>query len=518
MTRRRDIKKSDFVLVDSSESNDTFDLVRNGQNLKIKQSSLISDFGVSGPLVVRGESTATPVLTVIASVNYIRNILGGSGINVALSAQDGVEISHNFTADSTGVPVLINTGSDSPTVRSIQAGSGISVSGAGGIIQVSSTGVPASSKTIIVYDISDFPTPVGDLITLADETEYRLENDISSAYRFLLGTNTVLSGADDYLIELEYTGIGTMITVVDDTVKIKDIYLSCASATMFDVSSSTGAHVFRMFNCRGLCDNVGTFDNLQSMQWHDVNFEAVYTQGVELSGTFYVVLFDTLSLQMPSGTGNGINLGTAVITYFTIDKAVIAVSTSGYSMSGLANSGNIASDGLGVVFNSRNFGTAAPTDNIFPTDDRWEFSLNVEVPNSYDTVLATHGGATIAIATAATPVIVGATWTEQVASRFTTTAGGRWTYTGKGASVEITASVTADIVTASDSVTFFFYLNGVQITASAVSRTFSAGSPGNISMVWEEYLDTSDYLELWVQNDDTNVDVIIVNATMRIRS
>ena len=130
---------------------------------------------------------------------------------------------------------------------------------------------------------------------------------------------------------------------------------------------------------------------------------------------------DLVGLNMPSGTGNGITLGTAVFTYFLITQTLTDVSTSGYSISGLANSGNIDPDGLGVITVSRNFGTATVSDNIFPTDDRWTFQLNAHVPNSYDTVLATHGGATIPIATALTPVLIGATWTNQKLSRFTGT-------------------------------------------------------------------------------------------------
>lgn len=518
MTRRRDVRKSDFPVVESSQSKDVFDFVRNGQNLSIKQSDLVSALGVTGSLETRGEIAATPVLTIIGSVNYIRNILGGSGINVTLSAQDGVEVSHNLTANSTGVPVMVNTGSDSPTIRSIQAGDGISVAGAGGIIQISSTEVSESSKTVIVFDIDDFPAVSGSVITLEDNTEYKVQADISTAYTFVMGSNTVLSGADRALITLEYTGSSTMITATDVNCKIKDITLSCSSGTMFDVSSTTGLHDFIMQDANGICDSVGTFDNMASMYFLTVNFSTVYTQGLEFSGTIFVLVFNVFSISMPSGTGSGVTLGTAVITYFIADKALININTTGYSISGAASSANIDADGLGVIINSRNFGTAAVSDNILPTDDRWDFKHNANIVDSYDTVLATHGGATITIATLATPVQVTGTWTTQKSSRFTGTTAGTWTYTGIGASVELTASITADIATATDSISFFYYINGVQVADSQVTTSISAGTPKNISLLWEVDLETSDYIQIYVQNDDTNVDVDIVTATMRIRS
>lgn len=227
---------------------------------------------------------------------------------------------------------------------------------------------------------------------------------------------------------------------------------------------------------------------------------------------------DTISLTIPSGTGNGFTLGTATFDSVTLDKFLFNISTSGYLISGLANSGNINAGGLGVINNTKSFGTATFSDNITSYDDRWEAQLNSDIINSFDLCLATHAGATIAIAAAATPVIIGATWTQQDGHRFTTTAGGRFTYTGKGTHVSVTASISADIAVASDNVSFFLYKNGVQIANSRAQRYFTAGSIGNLVLVWDIELSTSDYLELWVQNDDTNVDVNIARIVMRIRS
>lgn len=523
MTKQRDTRKSNFVEVESSEATDRFDLVRNGQNLKISQANLVNDFGVSGPLQTRGEATAVPVLEVIANVNYIRNILGGSGISASLSAQDGVRLDHNFTVDTDGVPIMINATSDSPTIRSIQAGAGINVAGAGGVIQIASTEIPASTKTVVVYSIDDFLDNAydvtGDVITLLPDIEYRLQDDVSSAYRFVFGNNTVISGADENLVELEFTGIGIMLTAADVNIKIKDIRITCSTATLFDASSTTGFHQMRMRHCNIVCDNVGTFTDLSLMFLFNVSFNMVYTQGFIFVGSFDVVLLDTIGATMSSGAGNLFDLGTAVFEYFTVDKGLFNINTTGYVITGTADSGNINSTGLGAFLNSRNFGTTfPPSDTIFHYDDRWESFLNTRIPNSYDVALSTHAGATIAIAAALTPVIVGATWASHNAYRFTPTVGGRWTYTGKGTSVEIVASISGTVTSGTDFISFFIYVNGVQETNSRVIREFVSTSVGNLSMVWEVQLDTDDYIELWVQNDDTDVDFEVSAITMRIRS
>lgn len=519
MVRRRDIKKSDFTAVTESESSDYFDFVRNGQNLKISQADMATFLGATGTLEAVGEVTAIPVLRILAGVNYIRSILGGAGINVAVSAQDGIEISHNFTIDNTGVPIMIDSLSDNPTIRSLQAGAGINVSASGDVIQIAATAVPESTKTIFVYSISDFPEPVADLITLEADTEYKLQNDISSPYRYLFSSNSVISGSDNILVELEYTDTGTMFTAVDANVKIKDVAITAASGTMFDISSTTAQHQFRVFNARIDCDIAGTLDNLALVYFFDSSFTNIYTQGLSFTNSFSIALFDTMGATIAAGAGNLFTLGTATFDYFSITKGLFNINSTGYIISGLANSGNISSDGLGYITNSRNFGTTFPhTDNIFPTDDRWEYTHNASAPDSYDVLLATNSGTTISITGIGTPALVGAAWTTQKAYRFTGTAAGLWTYNGNQTNVEITAKIKAATTVATDTISFFLYKNGVQIAASRAYNSTTLNVPYDFTIIWDEYLENGDYIQLYAQNDDANVDILISSATIRIRS
>ena len=406
MSRRRDIRKSDFTVVSSNESTDKFDFVRNGENLSIYQSDMAAGLGVTGTLEQLGEATAIPVLQVVGGVNYIRNILAGYGISVQVSPQNGVEINHNFTADSTGVPVMIDSASDSPTIRSIEGTSGVNVSGSGDTIQIALTASPASTKTVVVYDIDDFPTPVGSTITLEADTEYVVQNDISSAYIFEMSNNSIISGTDKKIISLETTNVGTMITATDVNAKIKDIKLIADSGTLFDISSTTGAHYFELYNTDGSCNNIGNFDNLAALSATGSTFSPVYVQGFTFTGSFVIALFSLGGIVMPSGTGNAFTLGTATFDYFVIDKMLLDIDTTGYSLSGLASSGNINADGAGIVLAANNFGSADASDNITPYDDRWESRANTKLPDSYGVLLASHAGTTVTIATVSTPVEV----------------------------------------------------------------------------------------------------------------
>ena len=120
-------KKSQFVQQNTVLANSYLDYVVNGSNYKISYDNFVANLGVTGSIIQTGAVTGSPVLYVDGSVNKIRNIENGSGILANVSAQNGIVLSHNFTANADGLPILLNTTAASPTIASIVAGSGISV-------------------------------------------------------------------------------------------------------------------------------------------------------------------------------------------------------------------------------------------------------------------------------------------------------------------------------------------------------------------------------------------------------
>jgi len=512
----KDIRKSDFIEVDSTSSVDYFDIVRNGQNFKISQPNLISDFGVSGPLQPQGETTAIPVLDVDAGVNYIRNILGGSGIVASVSAQDGVQIDHNFTVNKEGVPVMINETSPSPEIRSIEAGTGITVGGSGGTIQIATSGEVTSTKTVQVFTIDDFPTPVGGVITLEGDTEYRIQNDISSGNRYAMGENTVVSGADGTVVTLEYTGSAVMFTALDVSFKLRDCSFSCPNGTLWNISSTTGTHLFRMYITNIYCDIIGTIDNMQIVFLWNANFRSVTTDGLTVTGNFNIFFWQVVGATMLTGANDFLDITGATFDRFIWENCFFIVNTTGYIVNGLANSANINIDGLGVFVRCTQFGTTFPLNNISPFDNLWEIFQSSDVPNSRNSALANNAGTTVVIAAANTPVVIGAAWVAQEEYRFTINSSGRFTYTGPGSHINVQATLTADAASSTHDYTVYIYKNGVQETASGIQRVFQAGSPGNISLIWGLDLVTNDYVEFWVENNTGTVDFNVIQMIARM--
>ena len=128
MVKRADgRKKSDFVAQDTVLANSFMDYFVNNTNYRISYQNLVAGLGVTGSIVTTGDVTGSPVLEIDGTVNKIRNIENGSGIVTSITPTNGVKVSHNFTANADGLPILLNTTAASPTIASIVAGSGISV-------------------------------------------------------------------------------------------------------------------------------------------------------------------------------------------------------------------------------------------------------------------------------------------------------------------------------------------------------------------------------------------------------
>ncbi len=133
------VRQSEFVQQTSILAGSSFGFFNNGYNYQITYANFLNGLGVTGTISQVGDVTGVPVLDISGVNNYIRNLEEGSGISLNLSAEDGIEISHNFTIDSVGEPIVQNGGAASPTFVSIEGGEGIGVTTTGTRVVISST-------------------------------------------------------------------------------------------------------------------------------------------------------------------------------------------------------------------------------------------------------------------------------------------------------------------------------------------------------------------------------------------
>lgn len=513
----KDRKISKFTAQSSLPSDAQLTYISANTNYRIALADFQSSLGVTGTIVQDGDVLGTPILNKSGSVNNIRNLEPGSGIKTSVSPQNGVTIEHNFTEDTTGVELVVDLTADQPKFRSIQAGAGVNVSASNGTIQIALSGIPASTKTVIVNDINDFPTPVSGVITLEDNTEYAIRNDITTANRFVLGDNCVLSGSDNLVVNLEYTGTGVMFTSVNKNWKANNITFTCSSGTFIDFDG-TGTEIFQMGDVRIIADILGTIDDFAGIHFDDTQLN-ITTDGFTFGGTNGVILLEANLTTIAAGTVY--DLGTATFNGFSVTDAFITLNGASVFLDGAASSANITSGNIASVHNCRFFGTGTPVNTIAVGDVRWVFDLNNGIQDSsVDVLMSQVSNATATVIAAVnTPVKLAGTWTEEDAFLFTTDATGKMTYVGeKDIELNVTMSFTiAPVSGTNKKLAVYPALNGSVITnAAGIGVISSAVNSQRVSTTWRLSLTNGDFVEGYAENRTDAVDILVTDAVMRI--
>ena len=250
MTIRADgRKKSEFIAKDTVQAGGYLDYVVSGTNYKISYDNFVANLGVTGSIVQEGAVTGTAILDVDGTINQIRNLESGSGIVTSVSAENGAKISHNFTANADGLPILLNTTAASPTIASIVAGSGISVTA------VNAGGIQITSIANDIYA----------QVSMHDNTTLTTINTINVPVKAAgtFATNGASNFTSDTTGRLTYTGATTETVTVMASVSI-DVVGVNQKITIYIAKNGialSAAKINRVFDS-GDIGNVGIFYNI----------------------------------------------------------------------------------------------------------------------------------------------------------------------------------------------------------------------------------------------------------------
>jgi hypothetical protein len=122
------------------------------------------------------------------------------------------------------------------------------------------------------------------------------------------------------------------------------------------------------------------------------------------------------------------------------------------------------------------------------------------------------------IAVAGTPVLIAGTWVVERASQFTGTTAGRLTYDGgKDATLPITGSFTVEPASGGAvNISIEVAIDGSVIPGSKRTGNTSAGNPISITVPWQEVFSTATFIEYFVTNETTTVDILVSSAVGRV--
>ncbi|MCK5444966.1 MAG: hypothetical protein KAI73_05035 [Rhodospirillaceae bacterium] len=510
-------KKSLFPVQTTVLAGAAFDYVVSGVNFSISFANLLSELGATGTMQQEGAGTGTPILDVAGSINGIRDLEAGSGIQTSVSAQNGAVIEHNFQLDAVGVPLSADFTIASPVFRSLVAGDGIDITESGDEIEIKQSVVPISTKTVVVNDLGDLPTPVGGVITLAGDTKYLFNNDIDIGInRFVVGNNCVLDGADNIVITILHSGSGIMFTSANSSWTVRNLTVSCGSGTFIDFDGS-GTEIFQLKNSVVIVDSLGTIDDFQGIHIDDTQFQ-ITTDGFLFGGTNGVILIESTLGTIAAGTLY--DLGTATFNGFAITDSFTTLNGTSVFLDGAASSANITSGNLGSVHNCRFFSTGTPLQTITIADIRWQFAINDDIQDTNKDCLMSqvNNAVETVISVVSTPVKLLGSWNEEDAFFFSTDATGKMTYIGEK-DIEINVDMSFSGAPASGTnkdLKFYVAKNGTEITNSGAANRLSSGDAGRTSIMWRVSLSTNDFIEAFVENNTDTVNVLVTDAVLRL--
>ncbi|MCK4858254.1 MAG: hypothetical protein KAT58_09820 [candidate division Zixibacteria bacterium] len=384
-----------------------------------------------------------------------------------------------------------------------------------------------SNNLVYVNSVDDLPTPVAGVITLVDNTNYRISGAVNlGTDRLTLGENNAVYAGNRFAPLITYTGTGSLFTGVDKHFQLSNVAIDCPNdGQVYDLSctpSSGGKILYHQGVTVFNCGNFGTFDDMDIVNIN--NSSALNCKhGFIIQGTTNWTFFGITKVALTSTntTFKGIDLNNSVHQTFELSNLVLRAPAGAIGIEGLANSANISSGNLAVVTNGEFSGGLTPTSGITNSDIRWKFKDNAGICDTTQDVLLAfvNNALETTIVTINVPVVVNAVWTVERSSKFTGTSAGKATCDAEREaiySVDLSLGLVSVGGGALD-VTMYLAKDGIKIDGSAIKLTISGTVPQNASIPWQLSLDEIEYVEVMIANNTSTINVIAEYGKLRIK-
>ena len=412
--------------------------------------------------------------------------------------------------------------------------------------------VKSANGTFIVevYRADDFPATLAANTTYIVRGTIILNNGLS-----VTNEGTAIIGLDRNKDKLIFNGGSgtTMLTVTDVDFDLQSICLSANNsgsrileADNYDAAgfNSGRLKVLTIFDCQfrncydmisvegfDLCD----FSNTLFWYAQSTNFGVQFlnTSKIEISSCEFIRWFDETTIPTPSGyatvpmieilpNGAGVGVGALNITGTVLhpQQAQDGLKINPLSTTGFATiSGNTFVD-VNLTTGKKFF--PDPLTGGYSNTEclAYDVKANQGLLNSTSGVVMTlNGNTTNTSLTQNVPsqVNTGGGATLQASVRYTVSTAGRCTYTGtKQTYVSLHASLSYDKQGGgNDDYVFYFYKNGAQLTGS--QTLVEAQLNGAISLVYGVLMVQNDYIEIWIENTQSNDNMLVTDFQVVIR-
>ena len=367
---------------------------------------------------------------------------------------------------------------------------------------------------VFVNSKDDLPTPVSNVITLADNVTYYFTTTVDLlGDRLVGGQNTVILGASSENSRITSTGLGTGVALftTEWTTPIRHVtFQDVDTALAIDGSVNpplaldwTGVNFLNV-------PNVGLIDTADNWIYSKGAF--LNSQNLQFDGTHGTIGIDNSIFVGSGSAGNILDiLSTATITRrfrLIYSSVVVFGSTVGINVDASAT---IPTEGY--ILDTINFSAGGTyLSGVSYTDNKTRFvnSKGIENTAEIGNYFMTNNTTVTTITTVDTAVkVLGATTANAINQKFTHT-DNRLTYVGALIrDFQVTATIS---LTSGNNKVIGVYVakNGVIITSSEMySTTSGSGRAESVTCQTILELAENDYVEIWVENSSNNDDITV---------
>ncbi len=262
-------KISSFNVSTSLNDSDLFTFVVNGTNKNVKFSDFKLGLGVTGTLTAIGDPLAVQVLNEPTAQDYqIRAIESGAGILASVSPQNGITLDWNVLQDTVGEPIVVNLTSAQPSLCSLKAGTGISITKDGGALVFNNTVDPATglSNRVVVTEAADLSGTIDStkeyfIDGIVDMTGSGIEVEIPAGGINITGYNFDLSkiicSDSNYTLFKSPVGGSGDVLGRDYAIEVTGV-----NSKVYNITDATGFHAFEFSRINyNDCTSLGSITN-----------------------------------------------------------------------------------------------------------------------------------------------------------------------------------------------------------------------------------------------------------------
>jgi hypothetical protein len=374
----------------------------------------------------------------------------------------------------------------------------------------------ARSKKDIVFvgSWTDFPTPSNGVITLLDNYTYFITSDVDLlGNRLVGGSDTTIIGGSSENCSITSTGlsVGVALLTTQWTTPIRNITFKDVD-TCLSIDGSINPPLaldWTGLNFQNI-PNIGTISTCDNWIYSKGAF--LNSQGLVFTGSIGTVGIDN-SIFVGSGSAGSIislDAGLTITRRFrAIYSSIIAFGST------IGVNANLAATipTEGYIYDTINFsGGGTYLNGIDELDNRTRIGNSKGVKNTTEigNYFMLNNSTQTVIASAGVPVkIAGTTTANTINQKFTHT-DNRLTYTG-GLLRNFQISGTASFTSGNNQVIgLYVSKNGTLLTNSEMYATTSgSGRAESIHIQTILELDENDYIEIWIENDNSSQDITV---------